>query len=143
VFQKYPIHVKVSLVSMAEGVLVALLVISALVKMETLASIVVSLGAFRMYSSLWAICSNTFVLIYYSSLWVCVCVCVCCYTHIQVTTHTHSHLHCFCDCHLFDNEHVKRKTLQYNGLLDVNEHNYICFLTIDFKTAIFSVYWSF
>jgi len=42
-------HVTVSLVKMVEGVLVALLVISALVKMETLASIVVSEGAFRIY----------------------------------------------------------------------------------------------
>jgi len=43
-------HVTVSLVNMAEGVLVALLAICAHVKMETLASIVVSVGAFRMYS---------------------------------------------------------------------------------------------
>jgi len=43
-------HVTVSLVNKVEGVLVALLVISALVKMETLASIVVSVRAFRMYS---------------------------------------------------------------------------------------------
>jgi len=41
--------VTVSLVNKAEGVLVALLVISALVKMETLASIVVSVGAIIMY----------------------------------------------------------------------------------------------
>jgi len=41
-------HVTVSLVNMAECVLVALLVISALVKMETLASIVVSVEAFGM-----------------------------------------------------------------------------------------------
>jgi len=42
-------HVTVSLVNKVERVLVALLVISVLVKMETLASIVVSVGAFRMY----------------------------------------------------------------------------------------------
>jgi len=43
-------HVTVSLVNMAEGVFLVLLVISALVKMDTLASIVVSVGAFQMYS---------------------------------------------------------------------------------------------
>jgi len=43
-------HVAVSLVKMAAGVLVALLVISALVKMDTVASAAVSVGAFRMYS---------------------------------------------------------------------------------------------
>jgi len=43
-------HVTVSLVKMTAGVLVALLAISAHVKMETMASIVVSVGAFRIYS---------------------------------------------------------------------------------------------
>jgi len=63
VFQKYPIHVTVSLVNMAEGVLVALLDISALVKMETLATIVVSVGAFGMYCRVGVISSNSFVLV--------------------------------------------------------------------------------
>jgi len=43
-------HVTVSLVNMVEGVLVALLDISALVKMDTMASVVVSVGAIKMYS---------------------------------------------------------------------------------------------
>jgi len=56
-------HVTVSLVNMAEGVLVALLDISALVKMETLASTVVSVGIFGMYSRVGVISLRTFVLI--------------------------------------------------------------------------------
>jgi len=48
---------------MAEGVLVALLDISALVKMETLATIVVSVGAFGMYCRVGVISSNSFVLV--------------------------------------------------------------------------------
>jgi len=43
-------HVTVSLVNVAEGVLVARLVLSVLVKMDMLATIVVSVGAFIMYS---------------------------------------------------------------------------------------------
>jgi len=43
-------HITVSLVNMAGGVPLALLVISALVKMDTLASIVVSVSAFSIHS---------------------------------------------------------------------------------------------
>jgi len=61
-------HVTVSLVNMGEGVLLALLVISALVKMDTMASVVVSISALKKYSRVRVICANTFVLLYFCSL---------------------------------------------------------------------------